>query len=362
MRSAYRTTTRPATISEALWSSRFLKACRGEATDATPIWLMRQAGRYMAHYRERRNGRSFLDLCSDSPLAAEVTIYAQQWLGVDAAIIFSDILIVLQTLGMELTFTPGGGPSLPKPITSADDVAKLGCGAQAAADLQYVYDALRLTVAGLAKDIPCIGFAGAPFTLASYAIEGGGSRTFTRTKTFMYRETAAWNVLLTKIVDALIPYLNAQVAAGASALQLFDSWGGELSRADYDEYVLPHLQRLVAALPSTVPVIVFGTRTAHLIDRFAATGADVVGLDQGISIDEGWQRVGGPGRMSVQGNLDPALLLGSRERLLAQTDRVLADAAGRPGHIFNLGHGIIKETDPDNAKALVDHVHASSAR
>lgn len=356
-RPLYRTTTRPDSVAPALWDSRFLRACRGEAVDATPVWLMRQAGRYMTHYRERRSGRSFLSLCKDSALAAEVTLYAREWLDVDAAIIFSDILIVLQALGMELTFTPGDGPALPKPIRSAADVARLGDGAQAAADLAYVYEALRLTVRDLPKHIPCIGFAGAPFTLASYAIEGGGSRTFTRTKSFMYRETAAWNALLARIVDCLIPYLHAQVAAGASALQLFDSWGGELSRSDYQEYVLPHLTRLVAGLPHTVPVIVFGTRTTHLLDVFAATGADVIGLDQHVSISEGWQRVGGPPRVAVQGNLDPALLLGSRERLLAQTADVLRDADRRPGHIFNLGHGIIKETDPDQAKALVDFVH-----
>lgn len=357
IRTLYRATTRPDGVSEALWNSRMLRACRGESVDATPVWLMRQAGRYMTHYRERRSGRSFLSLCRDSALAAEVTLYAREWLNVDAAIIFSDILIVLEALGMELTFLPGDGPALPKPIREAADVARLGSGPQAAADLAYVYEALRLTVKDLPAHIPCIGFAGAPFTLASYAIEGGGSRTFTRTKSFMYCETLAWHALLAKIVDALIPYLQAQVAAGASILQLFDSWGGELSRADYMEYVQPHLVRLVRSLPSTVPVIVFGTRTTHLLDLFAATGADVVGLDQHVSIDAGWKLAGGAKNISVQGNLDPALLLGSRTRLLQQADDALASAAGRPGFIFNLGHGIIKETDPEQAKALVAHIH-----
>ena len=262
---------------------------------------------------------------------------------------------------MPLVFTPGHGPSLPEPIRSPADLARLRSGTDAAADLGYVGEAIRRTVAGLPGDIPCIGFCGAPFTLASYAIEGGGSRTFTRTKAFMYQEPAAWNALLERLVDALIPYLHSQVEAGATALQIFDSWGGELSPADYGDFVLPHLRRLVSGLPSTVPVIVFGTRTAHLLADFGATGADVVGCDQMIPLSEAWDRAGGPGRVAIQGNLDPALLLGDRRRLLAQARSVLEQASGRPGHIFNLGHGIIKETDPDMAKALVDFVHQTSA-
>lgn len=355
-RQRYRTAANPG-LDPALWDSPFLRACRGLPTTRTPVWLMRQAGRYMGHYRERRAGKSFLDLCKDAPLAAEITVYAQQWLGVDAAIIFSDILVVLQALGMPLTFTPGDGPALPEPIRDGAGVDRLGDPTQAAADLAYVYEALRLTRAGLAADIPLIGFAGAPFTLASYAIEGGGSRTFTRTKLFMYRESEAWHRLMTRLVDALLPYLAQQVRAGASALQLFDSWVGELSRADYRTFVQPHVQRLVAGLPDGVPVILFGTRTAHLLDLQAATGADVIGLDHTVDLADAWRRCGGPGQVAVQGNLDPALLLGPRDRLLAQAQAVL-DGAARTGHIFNLGHGVIKETDPDQAKALVEFVHS----
>jgi len=345
-------------LTPALWDSHFLRACRGEPTARTPVWLMRQAGRYMRHYRERRAGRGFLDLCKDAPLAAEVTVYAREWLGVDAAIIFSDILVVLEALGLPLAFAAGDGPSLSRPIRDAAAVEALRPGVDAAADLAYVHEAIRLTVRGLPADIPLIGFCGAPFTLASYAIEGGGSRQFTHTKLFMYGETAAWHRLMERLVDTLVPYLHAQVAAGASALQIFDSWVGTLTRSDFRTFVEPHLARLVARAPAGVPLIVFGTATAHLLDRFAATGCDVVGIDATTDLDAGWAACGGPGRVAVQGNLDPALLLGPRGRLLAETDAVLDAAGGRPGHIFNLGHGILKETDPDQAKALVERVHA----
>lgn len=354
-RPRYRTAANPG-LAPALWDAPFLRACRGLSNARTPVWLMRQAGRYMSHYRERRAGKSFLDLCRDPALAAEITVHARAWLEVDAAIIFSDILVVLQALGMPLSFTPGDGPALPAPIRTTTAVDQLGEAQQAAADLDYVYEALRLTRRALPPDIPLIGFAGAPFTLASYAIEGGGSRTFTRTKVFMYRESAAWHRLLTRLVDTLIAYLQRQVEAGASALQLFDSWVGELSRADYRDFVQPHMQRLVEGLPGGVPVILFGTRTTHLLDLQAATGADVIGLDHGVDLAEGWRRCGGPAQVAVQGNLDPALLLGPRERLLAQAKLVL-DGGGRTGHIFNLGHGVLKETDPDQAKALVEFVH-----
>ena len=348
-------------LSPALWDSHFLRACRGEATTRTPVWLMRQAGRYMRHYRERRAGRSFLELCKDAPLAAEVTVFAREWLDVDAAIIFSDILIVLEALGLPLAFTAGDGPALSQPIRDAAAVDALRSGEQAAGELAYVAEAIRLTVRGLPADIPLIGFCGAPFTLASYAIEGGGSRQFTHTKLFMYRETTAWHRLMERLVDALVPYLHAQVAAGASALQIFDSWVGTLTRSDFRLFVQPHLTRLAARAPSGVPLIVFGTGTAHLLDLLAASGCDVIGVDHTTDLDAGWRAAGGPGRIAVQGNLDPALLLGSRDRLLAETDAVLAAAAGRPGHIFNLGHGILKETDPDQAKALVERVHAAGA-
>ncbi|MBA3685635.1 MAG: uroporphyrinogen decarboxylase [Planctomycetes bacterium] len=344
----------------ARWDSAFLRTCRGERAPHTPVWLMRQAGRYMRHYRERRAGRSFLELCKDSELAAEVTVYAREWLGVDAAIIFSDILVVLEALGLPLTFAAGDGPSLTRPIDDAAAVASLGAPEQSAADLGYVCDAIRATVRALPADIPLIGFCGAPFTLASYAIEGGGSRQFARTKAFMYGQPAAWHRLMERLVDTLIPYLAAQVAAGASALQIFDSWVGCLTRADYAAYVAPHTARLAAAVPPGVPLILFGTGTSHLIDLIAASDADVVGVDHTTDLADAWRRCGGPGRVSVQGNLDPALLLGPRDRLLAQADDVLAAAGGQAGHIFNLGHGILKESEPDAVRALVEHVHAAT--
>ena len=345
-----------------LWDSPFLRTCRGEPAPHTPVWLMRQAGRYMQHYRGIRSGRGFLDLCKDPALAAEVTIYARDWLGVDAAIIFSDILVVLEALGLPLTFAAGDGPVLSRPIRDAAAVAALGEPAQAAADLAYVYDAIRQTVRGLRSDVPLIGFCGAPYTLAAYAIEGGSSRQFAHTKRFMYTETVAWNALMKRLVATLIPYLNAQIAAGASAVQVFDSWVGHLTRADFTEFVQPHLAALVAGITPGVPVILFGTETSHLLDLITICGADVVGIDTTTVLSAAWTRCGGPEKIAVQGNLDPCLLLGPRQRLLSAADAVLAGAAGRPGHIFNLGHGVLKETDPEQAKALVEHVHARSQR
>ncbi len=344
-------------LSAAQWDSAFLRACRGEPTPHTPIWLMRQAGRYMRHYRERREQRTFLELCKDAALAAEVTVYARDWLGVDAAIIFSDILVVLEALGLPLTFSPGDGPSLPAPIRDAAAVDRLRQPLDAAADLQYVYAAIDLTRRGLAPEVPLIGFCGAPFTLASYAIEGGGSRQFARTKAFMYAQPDAWHRLMERLVDTLIPYLAAQVAAGATAIQVFDSWVGTLTRADYLAYVARHTARLAAAVPVGVPLILFGTGTSHLIDLIAAAGADVIGVDSTTDLGDAWTRCGGRGRIAIQGNLDPALLLGPRDRLLAQAGDVLARTNGQAGHIFNLGHGIIKETEPESVKALVEFVH-----
>ena len=339
-----------------LWDSHFLRATRGEPTTRTPVWLMRQAGRYMQHYRGIRAGKSFLDLCKQPELAAEVTVYAREWLGVDAAIIFSDILVVLETLGMQLEFTAGDGPRL-DPLTGPAAVAALGNPAQAAADLGYVYEAIRKTVAQLPADIPCIGFCGAPFTLASYAIEGGSSRQFARTKAFMYREPEAWHRLMEVLVGALAPYLNHQIAAGASCVQIFDSWVGNLTRADFREFVQPHLTRLIDHVVDGVPVILFGTSTGHLLDLQRDCGADVVGLDSTVELGATWDRLGGPARLAVQGNLDPTLLFAPRARLEQATAAVLAEAAGRPGYIFNLGHGVLKETDPEQARLLVELVH-----
>ncbi len=343
-----------------IWDSPFLCACRGEPARHTPIWLMRQAGRYMSHYRGIRSTRTFLELCRDPAAAAEVTVFARDWLGVDAAIIFNDILVVLEALGLPLAFTAGEGPVLSKPVRDEAAVAALRDPRQAAADLAYVDEAIRLTVRGLPTDIPLIGFCGAPYTLAAYAIEGGSSRQFARTKAFMYREPVAWHRLMGTLVETLAPYLAAQVAAGASAVQIFDSWVGSLTRADFAEFVQPHLTVLVQGVPVGIPVIVFGTDTGHLIDLIAATGADVVGVDTVTDLGQAWERAGGHTRIAVQGNLDPTLLLADVPRLESGASAVLAAAAGRPGHIFNLGHGVLKETDPDMAKRLVDFVHERS--
>lgn len=343
-------------LPEARWQSHFLRACRGEPTTRTPVWLMRQAGRYMQHYRGIRAGSTFLELCKNPQNAAEVTLYAREWLGVDAAIIFSDILVVLEALGMPLEFTTGDGPRL-APLTGPASVDALRDPLQAAADLGYVHEALRLTVAGLPADIPCIGFCGAPFTLAAYAIEGGSSRQFARTRAFMYREPAAWHRLMERLVATLAPYLNQQIVAGASCVQVFDSWVGTLTRADFSEFVQPHLTQLVSQISDGVPVILFGTNTGHLLDLLAACGADVVGLDATVDLDAAWRGLGGPQTISVQGNLDPALLLAPPARLEAAARAVLAQVAGRPGHIFNLGHGVFKETDPEQARRLVEVVH-----
>lgn len=347
-------------ISQPLWESPFLRACRGEAVPHTPVWLMRQAGRYMAHYRGIRSTRSFLELCKDPAAAAEVTVFAREWLGVDAAIIFSDILVVLEALGLPLSFNAGEGPVLSSPIRTPADVERLRDPRQAAADLAYVDEAIRLTVRGLPAHIPLIGFCGAPFTLAAYAIEGGSSRQFTHTKTFMYSSPVAWHQLMETLVETLVPYLTAQIQAGATAVQIFDSWVGTLTRADFVEFVQPHLTVLVQSVPAGIPVIVFGTGTGHLLDVLAASGADVIGIDSTTDLSAGWQMAGGPGRIAVQGNLDPTVLLADTPRLDAAIDAVLGSVAGRTGHIFNLGHGILKETNPDMAKRVVDVVHERS--
>jgi uroporphyrinogen decarboxylase len=355
-----RATGNAAGIPAAQWDGPFLRACRGAPAAVTPIWLMRQAGRYMAHYRGHRSGRDFLELCRDPAACAEVTTYAATWLGTDAAIIFSDILVLLQALGLPVTFAAGDGPHLPRPVRTAADVDALGDPAQAVADLAYVGEAIRLTRAALPPAMPLIGFTGAPFTLAAYAIEGGSSRQFAATRRFMYREPAAWHRLLARLADAAGRSLAMQVAAGAAAVQIFDSWLGQLPAADVDAFVAPHLAAVVAAVPAGIPVIVFGHGTHHLMDRLAATGADVVGCDQFTDLATAWTTIG-PDR-SLQGNLDPAVLLGDRQRIAAAADRVIAAAAGRPGHICNLGHGVLKETDPDLARFLVDHVHAATSR
>jgi len=318
---------------------------------------MRQAGRYMPEYRKLREQHSILDLCHTPALAAEVTLQPVRRLGVDAAILFADILLPFEPLGLGLSFAAGEGPHIANPVGRQADVERLP-PVDPEADLGYVLEAVRLARAALPADIPLIGFAGAPFTLASYAIEGGSTRTFTRTKTLMYQSPDTWHLLLSKLAELVGRYLAAQARAGAQALQLFDSWVGSLSPQDYRTYVLPHSRRALAlAAESGVPVIHFGTGTAAFLEDFAAAGGDVIGVDWRIPLDEAWLRIGDA--HAVQGNLDPAALLAPAPERDRQVRDILARAGGgaRPGHIFNLGHGVLPETDVDAVRAVVDLVH-----
>jgi uroporphyrinogen decarboxylase len=340
-----------------LYNSPFMRACRGEPTDYTPVWLMRQAGRYMQEYRRVRARVPFLELCKTPDLAAEVTVTAVERLGVDAAIIFADILLILEPMGMQLEFAPGDGPVLHNPIRTPDDVAQLREIEPVA--LEFVMQAITITRAALKSDIPLIGFAGAPFTLASYMIEGGGSRNYLHTKTFMYTQPAAWHALMARLSRNLTRYLNGQIAAGAQAVQLFDSWVGNLSPADYRTFVLPYSRAIIANITPGVPVIHFGTGTATLLELMREAGGDVIGVDFRVELDHAWQRLGAVG---IQGNLDPAVLYADRVYLRQRVQDILRQANGRPGHIFNLGHGILPTTPVDNVVALVDDVHTLSAR
>jgi len=347
------------------YDSPFMRACRREPTDVTPVWLMRQAGRYMAEYREVRANHSFLELCKNPQLCSEVMCTAVNKLGVDAAIIFSDLLPILEPMGMELEFVKGDGPVIHNPVREAEDVDRV-VELESADALHYVMETVRQTRADLPEDMPLIGFAGAPFTLASYAIEGGSSRNYLHTKTLMFRDAGAWNELMQRLARAVTVYLNAQITAGAQCVQLFDSWAGCLGPDDYRQYVLPHVQSIIAGLPSGVPVINFATGNPALLPLLAegfAKAKDpvpVVGVDWRIRLDDAWDAVGHD--KAVQGNLEPLTLLADRETIRKRAKDILDQAAGRPGHIFNLGHGVLQQTPVENAIALVDAVHELSGR
>ena len=338
--------------------SVFLRACRREPVPFTPIWLMRQAGRYMAEYRAVRARMSMLELCKSPEAVSEVTCFARRRIGADAAILFADLLLVVEPLGLGLTFEAGEGPVIDPPVRDGAAVDRLR---EVHPDsLSYVYDAVRATRRDLEPEIPLIGFAGAPFTVASYLVEGRGSRHFEHVKRLMYGDEGAWHALLAKVVRAQVGYLVRQVEAGCQALQLFDSWVGALSPADYRRYVLPHTRALIAALPADVPVIHFGTGTAALLPDLRAAGGAVIGLDWRVELDRAWDALG-PG-VAVMGNLDPLTLFADPALCAREADRILAEAAGRPGHVFNLGHGVLPGTPVDHVVRLVDHVHAASAR
>ena len=331
-----------------------MRACRREPVPYTPIWLMRQAGRYMPEYRAVRNRTTFLELCKNPSLAAEVTVTAAERLGVDAAIIFADILLILEPMGVELEFAQGEGPVIHNPVRQASDVDRLR-QLEDVSELDFVNESIRQTRAALKPDLPLIGFAGAPFTLASYLTEGGGSKNYVHTKRLMYNDSGAWHAMMSLIAASLGKYLNAQIEAGAQAVQLFDSWVGALSPDDYREFVLPHTRTVIETIKRGVPVIHFGTGTAALLELMREAGGDVIGFDWRVRLDQGWERVGYD--VAVMGNLDPVALFADREVLKKQAKRVLDQANKRPGHIFNLGHGILPETPVENVIALVEMVH-----
>jgi uroporphyrinogen decarboxylase len=339
--------------------SSFVRACKALPVETTPVWFMRQAGRYMAEYRAVRKKHSLIEICKQPQLAAEVTITAAEALGVDAAIIFADLLLPLEVMGLPFHFAAGEGPRIEKPIASAEDVRRLRT--DRASELGYVAEAVKAVSRHFGARLPVIGFCGAPFTLASYMIEGGGSRNYVQTKKMMYNSPAAWDELLHKLVAVTSEYAREQVRAGADAVQVFDSWAGCLSVEDYRQYVLPRSTELVQQLRQTgAPVIYFGTDTAALLPAMKETGAEVIGIDWRIPLDEGWRSLRFQG--AVQGNLDPVVLFADWKEVRRRAEGVLKRAGGRNGHIFNLGHGILPDTPVENVKALADFVHEYSAK
>lgn len=335
--------------------SLFMRACRREPTERTPIWLMRQAGRYMQEYRDVRARTTFLDLCKNPRQCAEVMLTAVDRLQVDAAIIFSDLLPMLEPMGWHLEFAVGEGPIIHNPVRERADLERIR-ELESPGELEFVMETVRQTRAGLSDDTPVIGFAGAPFTLASYAIEGGASRHYLHTKRLMYTDEGAWNELLGRLARSIACYLNGQIAAGAQAVQLFDSWVGCLGPDDYRRYVLPHVREIARLLTPGIPLIHFATGNPALLPLLAEAGGTVIGIDWRIRLDQAWQTVGYD--RAVQGNLDPTVLLGPVNEIRRQAHEVLAQAAGRPGHIFNLGHGVLPQTPVENVLELIETVRA----
>ena len=340
---------------EPSWDSPFMRACRREPVDCTPIWLMRQAGRYMPEYRSvREQVPSVLELCKNPALCADIAIGAAERLGVDAAIIFSDILPIVEPMGMELEFIDGDGPVIHNPVRDSQDVRRV-TELESVDALDFVMETVRTTRRGLPQEIPLIGFAAAPFTLASYMVEGGTSRTFVHTKTLMYRDESAWNALMQRLARSIARYLNAQIAAGAQAVQIFDSWVGTLGVEDYRRCVLRHTKSVIDELPPGVPVIHFATGNPALLPALAEAGGDVISVDWRVRLDDAWRSVG-HGK-AVQGNLDPLVLLAEPAEIRRRAKAILDQAGGRPGHIFNLGHGVIPQTPVENVIELVRAVH-----
>lgn len=334
-------------------NSRFLDACRRRPTDVRPVWFMRQAGRYMKQYRDIRAKHSILEICKRPDLAAAVTLQPVEILDVDAAIIFADLLLPVEPMGLKLEFISGEGPSIDNPVRTSTDVDSLSISNTD--ELAYVGESIQMVVRALGGKVPVIGFVGAPFTLASYMIEGGPSRTFLRTKQLMYRDEVLWRRLMGKIVDVLGPFALMQVGAGARAIQVFDSWVGALGPDDYVRYVAPYSRALIERIRSaSVPVIHFGTGAAGFFKELHAAGGDVMGVDWRINIDQAWMDISY--RSAVQGNLDPAVLFAPLPELKARVHELLKRTGTRPGHIFNLGHGILPETPVENVRAVVQIV------
>jgi len=342
-----------------LRNDRFLKACRREPVDVTPVWFMRQAGRYMAEYRAIREKYSLLDICRQPDLATEVTLQPVNKIEVDAAILFSDLLLPLEPMGLPFDFIKGEGPQIERPIDNAADIDRLKLFEPRDA-LSHVLTAIAQIQRELNGRVPLIGFAGAPFTLASYAIEGGHSNNFAKTKALMYGHPDAWHRLCEKLADVVGDYLVAQIDAGVDAVQVFDSWVGTLNKADYREFALPHTKRIFDRIGTRVPTIHFGTGTATILDDIRDAGGDVIGADWRIAIDEAWDRIGED--HAIQGNLDPTLLLGPTSRMFQQTEEILRRVGSRPGHVFNLGHGILPSTPVEHVQMLAQFVHSASRR
>ncbi len=334
----------------------FLKACRGEKTDYTPVWLMRQAGRYLPEYQKVRSKVDFLTLCKTPELAAEVTMQPVDILKVDAAILFSDILIPVEPMGMKLEFSESKGPVLCDPIRTADGVSRLR-SIKAEEDVPFVTDAIRILVNRL--KVPLIGFSGAPFTLATYMIEGGSSKNFLNTKKMMYQAPGLYASLMDKITATVISYLQAQKDAGVHAIHIFDSWAGVLSPADFERHALPYVQRIISTFKGKIPVVYFAFNGSAMLGKVKNSGADIFALDWRIEMEDAVDILGG--NVAVQGNLDPCILFGTRALIKGRVAQILKGALGAKGHIFNLGHGILPETPVDNTIAMVDAVHEISS-
>ena len=334
-------------------NSRFLDACRRRPTDVRPVWFMRQAGRYMKQYRDIRAKAGILEICKRPDLAAQVTLQPVEVLDVDAAIIFADLLLPVEPMGLKLKFVSGEGPMIDNPVRTSDDVDSLSISNTD--ELGYVGEAIRIVVQQLGGRVPLIGFVGAPFTLASYMIEGGPSRNFIKTKQMMYQDETLWRRLMGKLVDVLGPFGLSQVTAGARAIQVFDSWVGALGPDDYVRYVAPYSRALIERIrTASVPVIHFGTGAAGFFKELHAAGGDVIGVDWRINIDQAWMDISY--RSAVQGNLDPAVLFAPLPELRMRVHELLKRTGTRPGHIFNLGHGILPETPVNHVRAVVEYV------